>query len=353
MDSTSESSADDLRNNPYTGAGFMLRSAREEQGLSLSEIAARTRISLRQLELIEAGAMDALPSRTYAIGFARTYARAIGLDEAPITGAVRAELGDNPEPGTAATSSMEPGDPAKLPSKGLAWTGAIAALLLAAGLFAWFGTYFGAGEGAPALVVEPAEQALAEEPEPDAADLAPADGAAVTFTALEDRVWVRLYQEGGARLLEKTLTKGESFTVPATASDPRLNTGRPDALAITIDGKPAARLAERAVNLGGEPVSAAALLARATTAAPASVRAPVPDTSPATGLAAGPARGAASGSAADAGPTAPATTRRERARPAPATPLEPVMPVTSLEPALIAPAAPAAPVTSARGESED
>ncbi len=264
MDSEQEHSADQSRDEPYNGAGQMLRAARQDQGLALSDIASRTRIPLRQLEVIESGAFDALPSRTYAIGFARTYARSVGLDEAPITQAVRDELGDVPEPRMAVATNMEPGDPAKLPSRGLAWAAGIAAVLLALGLFAWFGNNFGAGEGGPPLVAGPVDEALPQEPAETAsqAQTTPAADAAVVFTALADGVWVRLYEEGGERLLERTLAKGESFTVPAAATDPRINTGRPDALAITIDGKPAARLAERAINLGSEPVSAAALLAR-------------------------------------------------------------------------------------------
>lgn len=164
MDSEQEHSADQSRDEPYIGAGQMLRTAREDQGLALSDIASRTRIPLRQLEVIESGAFDALPSRTYAIGFARTYARSVGLDEAPITQAVRDELGDVPEPRMAVASNMEPGDPAKLPSRGLAWAAGIAAVLLALGLFAWFGNSFGAGEGGPPLVAGPVDEALPQEP---------------------------------------------------------------------------------------------------------------------------------------------------------------------------------------------
>ncbi len=263
MNSEQDNSAGAEPEQTHSGAGGMLRRAREEQSLSLADIAMRTRIPIRQLEVIEAGAFDSLPSRTYAIGFARTYARAMGLNEAEVTKAVRAELGDSSEPRGAMAGGMEPGDPAKLPSRGLAWAGALAAVLLAAGLFAWFSEYFRAGEGAPPVVAETPEPVVAESP--PAALPAPTGGGTVVFTALEDGVWVRLFEEGGARYLEKTLTKGESFTVPTTARDPRLNTARPDALALTIDGQPAAPLAERPAVLASEPVAAAVLLARAGT----------------------------------------------------------------------------------------
>lgn len=277
MDSEQDSTSGQPSGTGTSAAAAMLREAREQQGLSLSDIATRTRIPLRQLEVIEAGAFASLPSRTYAIGFARTYARALDLDEAKVTGAVRAELGDAPEPRMVASGGMEPGDPAKLPSKGLAWAGAIAALVLAAGLFAWMSNYFGAGKGAPPLVAEVEEQAPIEPEGEPASDSAIPAGGEVVITATADGVWVRLFEAGGERLLEKTLTRGESFTVPASAADPRLNTARPDALSITIGGTAVAPLAERSVVLASEPVSAAALQARGLPAATApAARAPSP-----------------------------------------------------------------------------
>ena len=273
MDIEQDNGADVVREHSHSGAGGMLRRAREDQGLSLADLATRTRIPIRQLEVIESGAFDALPSRTYAIGFARTLARALGMNEGEVTNAVRAELGDSSEHRGATAGGMEPGDPAKLPSRGLAWAGAFGALLLALGLFAWFSNYFRAGEGAPPVVAEAAEPFVEDTAPADG--LAPVTGGEVVFTALEDGVWVRLFDEGGERFLEKTLTKGESFTVPTGARDPRLNTARPDVLALSIDGKPVARLADRPMVLASEPVSATALLARVATA-PQAAATPVP-----------------------------------------------------------------------------
>ena len=72
-------------------AGERLREAREAQGLSLAEIAARTRIPVRQLEAIEASNYAALPSITYSVGFAKAYARAVGADEVAIARDVRSQ----------------------------------------------------------------------------------------------------------------------------------------------------------------------------------------------------------------------------------------------------------------------
>ena len=64
--------------------GDTLRAAREAQGLTLDDVSARTRVPLRHLESIEASAYASLPSGAYAVGFARAYARAVGLSDAAI-----------------------------------------------------------------------------------------------------------------------------------------------------------------------------------------------------------------------------------------------------------------------------
>ncbi len=274
MDSEQDISAEEPQDEAYAGVGVRLRTAREAEQLELSHIAAETRIPMRHLEAIEAGAFSTLPSRTYAIGFSRTYARAVGLDETAIADEVRLELADGGMQRLAAGSVMEPGDPAKLPSAPLAWFGAFAALVLAVGLIAFFSSRFGAGTG-PAPLVAPLQDAapLVVSARPEAATLAPATGGEVVFTALDDEVWVRIYEEGGERLLEKRMARDERYVLPADATDPRINTGRPDALAITVDGKSVAPLSDMPVMVSRVSVSAAALLART---APTAVTVPTP-----------------------------------------------------------------------------
>lgn len=262
MDSEHTEGAEVAQDTPVGTAGAQLRAAREELRLDLEHIAAETRIPLRHLEAVEAGNFEALPSRAYAIGFARTFATAVGLDPAAITDVVRGELADGSMRRTVPASGMEPGDPARLPSAGLAWAGAIAALILAIGAFAFYNSYFGAGrEPGPLLTSAPAAPSkLAVQP--GAATTPATTGGEVVLTALEDGIWLRLYEQSGERLIERTLTLGETVLVPADAADPRVNTGRPDALAITVGGKSVAKLADRPTTLSGAPVSAAALLAR-------------------------------------------------------------------------------------------
>jgi cytoskeleton protein RodZ len=60
--------------------GEALRMAREAKGLSLDELAERTRVRRSYLAAIEDMRLDALPSRPFTIGYIRAYAEALGLD---------------------------------------------------------------------------------------------------------------------------------------------------------------------------------------------------------------------------------------------------------------------------------
>jgi cytoskeletal protein RodZ len=270
MDSETSPGVDTAPETPVAGPGAALRAAREAMRLDLSHIAAETRIPLRHLQSIEEGQFAALPSRTYALGFARTYAKAVRLDPEAVADAIRGELADGPLRRTVPAPGMEPGDPARLPSSGLAWAAGAAVLIFAIGAFAFFRSYFSAGvEPGSLLPPEPVETATA------AAAAAELPSGPVVLTATEDGVWVRLYEEGGERLTERTLTQGETIEVPPAARDPRINTGRPDALAITIGGRPVARLAEIPQTVSGMPVSAAALTARGAAPVPEASASPV------------------------------------------------------------------------------
>ena len=60
--------------------GATLRTAREQRGLSLDDVAEATKIRASQLAAIEEEAFEQLPGPTYARGFIRSYADLLGLD---------------------------------------------------------------------------------------------------------------------------------------------------------------------------------------------------------------------------------------------------------------------------------
>jgi cytoskeletal protein RodZ len=69
-----------------------LRRAREAAGLSLEEIARRTKINRRMLQAIETMNLEHLPVVTYTRGFVMAYAREVGLDADAIASAYLEEV---------------------------------------------------------------------------------------------------------------------------------------------------------------------------------------------------------------------------------------------------------------------
>ena len=251
---------------PLEGAGSRLMRAREAAGLSRAQIAATTKIPERHLASIETGNFAALPASTYAIGFSRSYARAVSLDQNEIAAAVRAELGAvEPEAPRRATPSFEPGDPARVPSAKFAWLAALAAVVLLLAGFSWWHGYFAPGGELPSILPDEAPAASAAPAAVPSAASGP-----VVFTALAPAVWVKFSDGTGAQMFQKELAQGESYTVPADAADVRLMTARPNQLAITIGGQPVAKISDVEAVVRNVPVTAAALQARGTAAAVAS-----------------------------------------------------------------------------------
>jgi len=245
------------------GVGEQLRAAREARGLTSEQVAAETRIPQRHLIAMEAGDFGKLPGRTYAVGFARTYAKTVDLDPDEIAAGVRAELDAQSEEGYR-PASFEPGDPARVPSRALGWFAGFAVLLLLAGGFFFFRTIFAPAGDLPSLVEQQQQaQHPASRPQQGAAPATAANPTGpVVFTALAPGIWVKFYDASGKQLMQKQMAQGETFTVPADAQGPMLWTGRPDALAITVGGKPLSKLAEQEQVMKDVPVTAAALLAR-------------------------------------------------------------------------------------------
>ena len=230
-------------------AGDILRKAREAQGLTVADIATRTRVPLRHLEAIEASDYSTLPSSTYAVGFSRAYARAMGIDEVQIANIVRsdvAKLGSKkPE-----YEPYEMTDPSRVPSRGLAIValGIAIAVLVLVGL--WYGTdMFRGSNNASTLtpLAETAPNPAAQTAQPVPAPATPANGQ-VTLTA-SDEVWMRVYDADNKTLYLGTMKPGEKFDVPKDAKDPKINIGRADKLAVTLNGAaaPALGTGERAI----------------------------------------------------------------------------------------------------------
>jgi cytoskeletal protein RodZ len=250
----------------------MLRRAREDRNMSIEDIASQTRIPQRHLLSLENGDFDALPGRTYSIGFAKNYARILGLSEATIVSQLREEmdasghLGYQPE-----VSSYEPIEPSSIPPRSLVWGSAAFAALLVIGYVGWRTIYLAPTDlaGVSEQAEAQAQQAAAAQTAQDSAipASAPVQASGPVVLTATGTVWIKIYDADGERLYESEMASGDSFTVPTDAKGPQILTGRPDLLSVTIGGKKIPPLGTAERTIADVPIDAASLLARAATKA--------------------------------------------------------------------------------------
>jgi cytoskeleton protein RodZ len=256
--------------------GERLRTAREEKKLSLEDVASQTRIPLRHLESIEVANWAALPATTYTVGFAKSYASAVGLDRDEIGEQLREEIGGQ-RPAASTAEVFEPADPARTMPKSLV-IGAAAAVILLIAVMSWLNSRAlqppdEAAQNAPADVA-PATTPKPQTPAPAAAPV-PAQGA-VVLTATGP-AWVQVTDQGKT-LFSGELAPGQTFVVPPTATAPLLKAGKPEALRINVGsaiapqvgppGKVAARVSLLPADLMRGPAQPPAAAAAPAGAAP-------------------------------------------------------------------------------------
>lgn len=227
--------------------GVQLREARVAKGIGLDDIAKSTRIPLRKLENIENAEYDALPAPTYAIGFVKAYARAVGLDQNIMARQFRDEISYRSH-AEAHTVLFEPTDPARVPPRSLAWIAAAIALILVIGYLIWRSGFFEDGMADRArLAAEggetPAAQPAGEGPAAAPAAQQPVAARGPVILEARDTVWFRVYDlESGDRIHEAEIGPGERYTVPSDALHPAIRTSRADALRVTVGGRAVAPL---------------------------------------------------------------------------------------------------------------
>ncbi|MBU3077728.1 helix-turn-helix domain-containing protein [Sphingomonas quercus] len=261
--------------------GARLRAAREAAGLSVADVAQQTRVNARHLAAIEEGDNGELPAAPYSTGFVKAYARVVGLDSVALAAEFRQDF-DRTNFRTVEAVRYEPADPARLPSRTLAWAAAFVALIIILAYALWRdGRFTGETADDQARIAAAGEPAAAPPapvaaPRP-AAPVAPAPAAdgPVLLTAVEP-TWIRVYERAGTTLFQGELTPGQSYEVPATAAEPLIRLGRPESLKVSVGGREVAPLGKPAHTVKDVSLRGPDLLARPTDdAAPAPAPTPV------------------------------------------------------------------------------
>lgn len=264
---------------PAEGFGAALKRAREAQGISIGDMAARSRLSVQQVRALESERTAELPEPVYVRAFIRGVASVLGLEPDPFVADYTARYG------AASVGVLPDHDPAKETvvrasgrRTGLkAAVVAIAAVLVcAAGWYAWSSMSDGAEtqpaaetpvvdapesvEAAPAPEQAAADQTAQEKTaaEQAAAEKAAAEKAAAEKAAAEKaraqsqaaatgerRVtlstsgacWVQILLPNGRSFFAKEMAEGgsETLNVPVGA---RVTVGNASVMTLTVDGRP-------------------------------------------------------------------------------------------------------------------
>lgn len=207
-------------------AGERLRAAREAAEMSLEDVATTTRIPTRHLASLEAGEFSKLPAPTYSVGFARSYAAAVGLDRNEIGEQVRAEIGGT-RLAPHQAEQFEPMDPKRTMPRWLI-IAAIAAIAVVALLATWLNNR---SMNAPDNVTS-TEAAPVDSPAAAPAAAVPVAAQSVSITATGD-AWVQI-KDGATLIKEGVMKAGDKVEIPPTAVAPKLTTGKAEALTISV-----------------------------------------------------------------------------------------------------------------------
>lgn len=235
-------------------AGERLRAAREGLGLSIEDVATSTRIPTRHLSSLEIGDFSKLPAPTYSIGFAKSYAGAVGLNRNEIGEQLRAELGGSTRIHANQADQFEPMDPARTMPKWLI-VAAIIAIAVVALLANWLSNR---AQNAPDAIV-PAETAPATAAVGAPPVAATVDASGPVLITATEQAWIQV-KDGTTLLKEGVLEPGQSFAVPPSATAPVLTTAKSEGLRITVGSATAPPVGPAATRVSNVSLLGPALL---------------------------------------------------------------------------------------------
>ena len=249
-----------------TDFGGHLRVAREQRGLSLNELAVRTKIPLAALEALERNDVSRLPGGIFSRAFVRAYAHEVGLDADAAVKEFLAHFGLSPTPATP-TPAADRDRSFDMPQRmSVAVTLALVSLPIIG--FILYGSLRtsppqSAGarpavrESAPATSESPAVHAVATSAASTALPAASAPGTLTLDVHPTGLCWVKVTADGRP-VLARLMKAGEKQSLPFR-DHALLQIGDAGAFAFSIDGQPGRSLGQpgevRLVRISRETLS--------------------------------------------------------------------------------------------------
>ena len=236
---------------PARTVGARLREAREKRGVSLRQIAVKTRISVMSLEALERSDLSRLPGGIFTRAFIRAYAQEVGLDPDRTIQEFIAELPPEAATATAHTSSVEDGEKLESDRKAVATALRLALISLPIiGLVIYYGSRsapvakprpsdavsesHGASEQPSAAT--PAAASVAAGPEAAATQAAPLPASPLSIElSPKSDCWLSVSADG-RQVFEGLMNVGDTRLVTAEKQI-ALSVGDAGALAYTLNGR--------------------------------------------------------------------------------------------------------------------
>jgi cytoskeletal protein RodZ len=216
--------------------GDSLTDARQQAGLTVSQVSQQTRIRESIIRSIEQGDFSASGGDFYARGHIRSIARAIGLDPEPLI--VEYDIEHGPLGTLRAADVFEPSTPIKIRERRSPSLSMIVAVVLLA--IIGFGAYrlvSHHGGGKPAAAPTRRSTASAEPSAHRSARPSPVSGGLVIHLTAVEACWVQLTDSTtGAQIYMGTIPAGSSMTWTEKEAV-KLALGNPPGVVLTVDGK--------------------------------------------------------------------------------------------------------------------
>lgn len=231
--------------------GQILRSKREERGMTLKDIEAALSIRVKYLEALEQEDFAVIPGEVYTKGFLRNYANYLGLNAEEMVQLYKNTLEPSQKTETEEVEAQPPVSERKQQRRGLAWSFGIAVLLLVVAAAAYLGyPYMTQKAPEPNVNVPPKNAAPLPQQQIPPVQPAPTPppqkevkpvphGIKLTMKAKED-CWVSVIGDG-KEMFEGTLTRGDTKTWQAQ-NKMDISLGNAGGVDITYNDQPQAPL---------------------------------------------------------------------------------------------------------------
>jgi cytoskeletal protein RodZ len=230
--------------------GFKLREARHRLGLSLQEVNASTRISVKSLQALENDDLAGIGSPFFYKSFVKQYAGRLNLNHAELMPAIESAVREMPEPLIPGQGgSPVPSRIVRPPRRNLRWlyslTSLVAVLIGCSALYAYWQTARNAArQGLTSLVSSSKLELPARPPVPELASPAPphpasqakvTSGNRIELSAIEP-TWLSVMTDGQPAF--EGVLKPEETKVLEERHSARIRTGNAGGVSCVFNGKP-------------------------------------------------------------------------------------------------------------------